>query len=94
MSRIVYRSSQGIVRDLRTGKGINFGNILDFECDFCCLALQEQNSYAVSIWRKVKGKLDGRDKEPDPAFRMTVAEQVQQLVAAADGIAQPLPPQC
>lgn len=42
------------------------------------LALQEQNSYAVSVWRRVKGKLDGRD--PDPACRMTVAEQVSGLI--------------
>ena len=53
----VYRSSQGIVRDKRTGK-----------------ALQEQNSYAVGVWRRVKAKLDGRD--PDPTYRMTVTEQV------------------
>ena len=57
----VYRSSQGIVRDKRTGK-----------------ALQEQNSYAVGVWRRVKAKLDGRD--PDPAYRMTVAEQVNTLL--------------
>ena len=37
-------------------------------------ALQEQNSYAVGVWRRVKAKLDGRD--PDPAYRMTAAEQV------------------
>ena len=37
-------------------------------------ALQEQNSYAVGVWRRVKAKLDGRD--PDPAYRMTVTEQV------------------
>ena len=43
------------------------------------LALQEQNSYAVSVWRRVKGKLDGRD--PDPACRMTVAEQVSGLIS-------------
>lgn len=56
--RLVYRSSQGIVRDKRTGK-----------------ALQEQNTYAVGVWRRVKAKLDGRD--PDPTYRMTVAEQVR-----------------
>lgn len=44
------------------------------------LALQEQNSYAVSVWRRVKGKLDGRD--PDPACRMTVAEQVSGLFSS------------
>ncbi len=49
------------------------------EC-FACLstpALQEQNSYAVGVWRRVKAKLDGRD--PDPAYRLTVAEQVHVL---------------
>ena len=41
----------------------------------CCpVALQEQNSYAVSVWRRVKAKLDGRD--PDANYRLTVAEQV------------------
>lgn len=39
-----------------------------------CLALQEQNSYAVSVWRRVKAKLDGRD--PDSNYRLTVVEQV------------------
>lgn len=38
-------------------------------------ALQEQNSYAVGVWRRVKAKLDGRDY--NPAIRMTVAEQVR-----------------
>ena len=41
-------------------------------------ALQEQNSYAVGVWRRVKAKLDGRD--PDPNYRMTVAEQVRMYV--------------
>ncbi len=39
------------------------------------IALQEQNSYAVSVWRRVKAKLDGRD--PDATYRLTVAEQVR-----------------
>lgn len=39
------------------------------------VALQEQNSYAVGVWRRVKAKLDGRDY--NPAIRMTVAEQVR-----------------
>lgn len=38
-------------------------------------ALQEQNSYAVGVWRRVKAKLDGRDF--DSNFRLTVAEQVR-----------------
>ena len=46
--------------------------ILLSSCD--PVALQEQNSYAVGVWRKVKAKLDGRDY--NPAIRMTVAEQV------------------
>ena len=37
-------------------------------------ALQQQNTYAVSVWRRVKAKLDGRD--PDPGYRMTASEQV------------------
>ena len=41
---------------------------------FLLTALQEQNSYAVGVWRRVKAKLDGRD--PDSSYRMTVAEQV------------------
>lgn len=38
-------------------------------------AIQERNSYAVSVWRRVKMKLDGRD--PDPNKRLTIQEQVQ-----------------
>ena len=37
---------------------------------FNFLALQQQNSYAVSVWRRVKAELDGRD--PDPGYRMNV----------------------
>lgn len=37
-------------------------------------AIQERNSYAVSVWRRVKMKLDGRD--PDLNKRFSVAEQV------------------
>lgn len=36
--------------------------------------MQERNSYAVSVWKRVKAKLEGRDV--DPNRRMTVAEQV------------------
>lgn len=42
-------------------------------------ALQEQNSYAVGVWRRVKAKLDGRD--PDPNYRMTVTEQVSHHIS-------------
>ena len=38
-------------------------------------AIQERNSYAVGVWRRVKMKLDGRD--PDQNKRLSVAEQVQ-----------------
>ena len=37
-------------------------------------AVQERNTYAVGVWRRVKMKLDGRD--PDLNKRMSVAEQV------------------
>lgn len=36
--------------------------------------MQERNSYAVSVWKRVKAKLEGRDV--DPNRRMSVAEQV------------------
>ncbi|WAQ96320.1 SMG1-like protein [Mya arenaria] len=36
-------------------------------------AIQERNSYAVGVWRRVKMKLDGRD--PDQNKRLSVAEQ-------------------
>ena len=52
------------------------------------IAVQEQNSYAVRVWRRVKAKLDGRDYNPDnpairynpdnSAIRMTVTEQVRE----------------
>lgn len=41
---------------------------------FVPLAVQERNSYAVSVWKRVKAKLEGRDV--DPNRRMSVAEQV------------------
>lgn len=40
-------------------------------------AVQERNSYAVSVWRRVKMKLDGR--ELDPNKKMPVAAQVSKL---------------
>lgn len=42
----------------------------------CCVvpAVQERNSYAVSVWKRVKAKLEGRDI--DPNRRMSVTEQV------------------
>ena len=41
---------------------------------FSFAAIQERNSYAVGVWRRVKMKLDGRD--PDQNKRLSVAEQV------------------
>lgn len=44
-------------------------------------AIQERNSYAVSVWRRVKMKLDGRD--PDINKRLSVAEQVDYVIKEA-----------
>ncbi|XP_065311979.1 serine/threonine-protein kinase SMG1 isoform X2 [Dermacentor albipictus] len=44
-------------------------------------ALQERNSYAVGVWRRVKMKLDGRD--PDSSKRSSVAEQVDYIISEA-----------
>lgn len=44
-------------------------------------ALQERNSYAVGVWRRVKMKLDGRD--PDSNKRSSVAEQVEYIISEA-----------
>eukprot|EP00062_Callorhinchus_milii_P009126 gi/632952733/ref/XP_007892012.1/ PREDICTED: serine/threonine-protein kinase SMG1 [Callorhinchus milii] len=52
-------------------------------------AVQERNSYAVSVWKRVKAKLEGRDV--DPNRRMTVAEQVDFVIKEAtnlDNLAQ------
>lgn len=47
---------------------------LTYLCFHCFIAVQERNSYAVSVWKRVKAKLEGRDV--DPNRRMSVAEQV------------------
>ncbi|XP_064415220.1 serine/threonine-protein kinase SMG1 [Latimeria chalumnae] len=52
-------------------------------------AVQERNSYAVSVWKRVKAKLEGRDV--DSNRRMTVAEQVDYVIKEAtnlDNLAQ------
>jgi len=36
-------------------------------------ALQERNTYAISVWRQVKSKLDGRDQDNK---KMSVPDQV------------------
>ncbi|KAM9392172.1 serine/threonine-protein kinase SMG1 [Pholidichthys leucotaenia] len=47
-------------------------------------AVQERNSYAVSVWKRVKAKLEGRDI--DPNRRMSVAEQVDFVIKEATNI--------
>ncbi|XP_071393422.1 serine/threonine-protein kinase SMG1 [Centroberyx affinis] len=52
-------------------------------------AVQERNSYAVSVWKRVKAKLEGRDV--DPNRRMSVTEQVDFVIKEAtnmDNLAQ------
>jgi len=44
------------------------------DIQLCTAAVQERNSYAVGVWRRVRLKLDGRDVDSNK--RMTVAEQV------------------
>ncbi|XP_076458807.1 serine/threonine-protein kinase SMG1-like [Babylonia areolata] len=44
-------------------------------------AVQERNSYAVGVWRRVKMKLDGRD--PDSSKRLSVPEQVDYVIKEA-----------
>uniref|UniRef100_A0A3B3C818 FATC domain-containing protein n=1 Tax=Oryzias melastigma TaxID=30732 RepID=A0A3B3C818_ORYME len=49
----------------------------------------ERNSYAVSVWKRVKAKLEGRDV--DPNRRLSVAEQVDFVIREAtnmDNLAQ------
>ena len=62
--------------DQQTGKGVCTWSCVclwwwlpSYFC-FFSKALQQQNSYAVSVWRRVKAKLDGRDPDPDPGYRM------------------------
>ncbi|GAB6021589.1 Serine/threonine-protein kinase smg1 [Chamberlinius hualienensis] len=47
-------------------------------------AVQERNSYAVSVWKKVKMKLDGRD--PDSNRRSTIPEQVDYMIKEATSL--------
>lgn len=79
-------SPKKAVRDPKTGKGdyLEQGRLkylykvvvvwLTYICFHCFIAVQERNSYAVSVWKRVKAKLEGRDV--DPNRRMSVAEQV------------------
>lgn len=42
---------------------------------------QKRNAYAVSVWRRIRMKLEGRD--PDPNKRCTVQEQVDWMIREA-----------
>jgi hypothetical protein len=46
---------------------------------FDFIVLQECNSYAVSVWRRVNQKLDGKD--PDITKSISVQEQVKRQQA-------------
>nr|CAB3266393.1 serine/threonine-protein kinase SMG1 [Phallusia mammillata] len=47
-------------------------------------AIQERNYFAVSVWRKVKTKLDGRDAETGK--RLQAAEQVDHVISEATSL--------
>lgn len=42
---------------------------------------QKRNAYAVSVWRRIRMKLESRD--PDPTRRCTVPEQVDWMIREA-----------
>lgn len=44
-------------------------------------SLQKRNAYAVSVWRRIRLKLEGRD--PEPSRRSTVPEQVDWMIREA-----------
>uniref|UniRef100_A0ABD2W8V2 non-specific serine/threonine protein kinase n=2 Tax=Trichogramma kaykai TaxID=54128 RepID=A0ABD2W8V2_9HYME len=44
-------------------------------------ATQQQNTYALSVWRRIRAKLDGRD--PNPARKVTVSEQIEYIIREA-----------
>ncbi|XP_055710609.1 serine/threonine-protein kinase Smg1-like isoform X2 [Phlebotomus papatasi] len=44
-------------------------------------SLQKRNAYAVSVWRRIRMKLEGRD--PEPTKRSTVPEQVDWMIREA-----------
>ncbi|CAK8695398.1 unnamed protein product [Clavelina lepadiformis] len=47
-------------------------------------AIQERNYFAMSVWRKVKSKLDGKDQESGK--RMMVTEQVDHVITEATSL--------
>lgn len=64
----------------------NFPTIV--QCSFYCVAElhteQKRNAYAVSVWRRVRMKLEGRD--PDPNRPCTTAEQVDWMIREARNV--------
>ena len=75
------------VRDPKTGKGklpacliqqaasrSTINRMSSVDTCFKFTAIQERNYFAMSVWRKVKSKLDGKDQESGK--RMMVTEQV------------------
>ena len=83
------------VRDPRTGKGMRSDGWCFVGGDvfqFCCWnfsAIQERNSFALSVWWKVKSKLDGKDQ--DTGKRMLVTEQVERSYLIFSYFLKPCP---
>ncbi|XP_033630103.1 serine/threonine-protein kinase SMG1-like [Asterias rubens] len=46
--------------------------------------IQVRNTHAINVWRRVKGKLDGRD--PDPSKRLSIPEQVDFVIKEATSL--------
>lgn len=42
---------------------------------------QKRNAYAVSVWRRIRMKLEGRDRDPNK--RQTLQEQVDWMIREA-----------
>ena len=63
-----------------SGYSVSMVDHMPHNHELCCVttAIQERNSYAVGVWRRVKMKLDGRD--PDSSKRLSVAEQVSMVL--------------
>ncbi|XP_054706809.1 serine/threonine-protein kinase SMG1-like [Uloborus diversus] len=47
-------------------------------------AVQERNTYATNVWKRVKTKLDGRD--PDPNKKSSIVEQVDFVIKEATNL--------
>ncbi|GFS77770.1 hypothetical protein NPIL_425041 [Nephila pilipes] len=44
-------------------------------------AVQERNTYATNVWKRIKMKLDGKD--PDPSKKASIAEQIDFVIKEA-----------